>query len=64
MEATDMRPEFLSYEQTRQVYGLSRQATWKAIRAGKVEAFKVGRKVMLSRQSLEQYIRTEPFNAS
>ena len=60
MDTPEVRPEFLSYEQGHQFTGLSRQAIWRAIRAGDVEAFKVGRRVMISRRSLEDYVRREP----
>jgi excisionase family DNA binding protein len=63
METTDVRPEFLSYEQGRQLTGLSRQAIWRAIRSGEIEAFRVGRKVKISRTSLEEYIRRDPVEA-
>ncbi len=60
MEDTDVQPEFFSYEQGRQFSDLSRQAIWRAIRSGDVEAFKVGRKVKISRRSLEEYVRRVP----
>lgn len=60
MEQTEVAPEFLSYEQARQLTGLSRQTVWRAVKSGGVKAFKVGRSVKISRRSLEEYVRAEP----
>lgn len=58
--ATEVKPEYLTYEQARQLTGLSRQTVWRAVKSGSVQAFKVGRSVKISRSSLEKYVRAEP----
>lgn len=61
MEQTEVRTEYLTYEQARQLTGLSRQTIWRAIKSGDVKAFRIGRSVKISRSSLEEYVRAEPF---
>lgn len=58
--ATEVQPEYLTYADACRYSGLSRQTIWRAIKAGDVEAFKIGRSVKISRRSLEEYVRAEP----
>jgi len=60
MDQTEVKAEYLTYEQARQLTGLSRQTVWRAVKSGEVQAFKVGRSVKISRKSLEAYVQAEP----
>lgn len=55
-----IRREWLDYEEAIQLTGLSRHTIWRAVKAGRITAYKVGTRVMISRESLESYVRAEP----
>ncbi len=45
--------EWVTYRQAEEISGLSRTTLWRLMRAGEVEAAKVGRAVRINRQSLD-----------
>ncbi len=55
METPERR--WISYEEaTKHVSGLSRGTLWKLVEAGHVPAAKVGRRVLLDRFGLDEYL--------
>jgi len=55
---------WLSYQETTEIYGLSRGTVWKLISAGEIRAAKVGRVVRISRSSIEQYLDQQDYTKS
>lgn len=53
---TAVRPEYLDYKQVDAYCGLSRTTVWRLIKAGEVEAVKIGRLVKVRRASLDDYM--------
>ncbi len=53
---TAVRPEYLDYKQVEAYCGLSRTTCWRLIKAGEVEAVKIGRMVKVRRSSLDEYL--------
>jgi excisionase family DNA binding protein len=56
MEAATVQPEYLDYRQIQIYCGLSRTSVWRAIKAGQLEAVKVGRSVRVRRTDLDEYL--------
>ena len=54
---TEVIGEWVTYRQAEEFSGLSRTTLWRLIRAGEVEAAKVGRAVRVNRDSLDAYMR-------
>ena len=53
--------EWISYRGCTELTGLSRVTIWKLISAGHVRAAKVGKKVLINRRSLEQYLQEQNY---
>jgi excisionase family DNA binding protein len=49
--------EWVTYEQAKELTGLSRTTCWRLINAGEVEAARVGRAVRINRASLTSYMK-------
>ncbi len=49
--------EWVTYRQAEEISGLSRTTLWRLVRAGEVEAAKVGRAVRINRRSLDAYMK-------
>ena len=58
MQATEVRPEYVSYPDAEKMVGLSRVTLWKHVKAGDIEASHVGRAVRLNVESLRAFMRT------
>ena len=56
---TDIRREWLTYEEARRLVGLSRTTLWKLVRSGSVKGARVGRSVRISCTSLEEYMASQ-----
>lgn len=54
---TEVIREWVTYRQAEELSGLSRTTLWRLVRAGEVEAAKVGRAVRINRESLDAYMR-------
>ncbi len=61
METALKWPEFMDYDTVRQYCGLSRTSTWRAIKAGELEAVRVGRMVKVRRVSLDKYLERNSY---
>ena len=62
METTaEVQPLWLSYKQTQELTGLSRGTIWALVSSGKVEAAKVGTRVLISRESLLSYLASRSY---
>lgn len=55
--------EWVTYRQAEEISGLSRTTLWRLMRAGEVEAAKVGRAVRINRQSLDAYMKRSAFES-
>ncbi len=55
-----VQPEYMSYDEARRYCGLSRQQIWREIRDGRIAAYKAGRRVLIERRSLDEFIRSRP----
>jgi excisionase family DNA binding protein len=53
---TEIRSEWITYEEAQRLVGLGRTTLWRLVRAGEVKAARVGRAVRISRRSLEEYM--------
>ncbi len=60
---TMMQPEYLDYRQVEAYCGLSRTTSWRLIKAGELEAVKLGRLVKVRRQSLDAYLERHDYNS-
>jgi excisionase family DNA binding protein len=50
-------PRWISYKAACKHSGLSRGSLWKLVEAGHVPAAKVGRRVLLDREGLDEYLQ-------
>jgi excisionase family DNA binding protein len=69
MQTADMEtgvrwPELMDYDTVRAYCGLSRTSTWRLIKAGELEAFKIGRSVKVRRASLDAYFDRHEYTTS
>ncbi len=55
------QPLFLSYKQGQNLTGLSRGKLFELISSGKVEAAKVGARVLIRRESLIRYLESQSY---
>jgi excisionase family DNA binding protein len=61
---TDIRREWLTYEEARRLVGLSRTSLWKLVNSGSVTGARVGRSVRINRTSLEAYMERQVTGAT
>jgi excisionase family DNA binding protein len=57
----EAQPLWLSYKQGQDLTGLSRGTLWGLVSSGKVEAAKVGTRVLISRASLLSYLASQSY---
>lgn len=57
----EVQPMFVSYGQARKLTGLSRGTLWGLVSSGRVEAAKVGTRVLISRESLLSYLASQSY---
>ena len=57
----EVQPLFVSYRQGQDLTGLSRGVLFGLVSSGKVEAAKVGTRVLISRESLLSYIASQSY---
>ncbi len=55
------QPLFLSYKQGQNLTGLSRGTLFELVSSGKVEAAKVGARVLIRRESLIRYLESQSY---
>ena len=58
----EVQPMFVSYGQARKLTGLSRGTLWGLVSSGKVEAAKIGARVLISRESLVNYLSSQSYS--
>lgn len=63
METATVQPEYLDYKQIEVYCGLSRTSVWRAIKAGRLEAVKIGRSVRVRRADLDAYLNRQRFES-
>jgi excisionase family DNA binding protein len=56
---TEIRPEWITYEEARCMVGLSRTTLWRIVKSGAVKSTSVGRATRINRVSLEDYMERE-----
>jgi excisionase family DNA binding protein len=54
-------PEYMDPKTVREYCGLSRTSTWRLIKAGELEAVKLGRSVKVRRASLDRYLEAHAY---
>ena len=64
MEIAVRWPELMDYDTVRTYCGLSRTSTWRLIKAGELEAVKLGRSVKVRRTSLDAYFNRHEYTTS
>jgi excisionase family DNA binding protein len=57
----EAQPLWLSYKQSQSLTGLSRGTLWGLVGSGKVEAAKIGSRVLISRESLLRYLASQSY---
>jgi excisionase family DNA binding protein len=57
----ETQPLWLSYKQSQSITGLSRGVLFMMVKSGKVEAAKVGSRVLISRESLLSYLTSQSY---
>lgn len=55
MPSTEQR-RWISYREAQKAVNLSRGTLWKLVESGRVPAAKVGRRVLIDREGLENYL--------
>jgi excisionase family DNA binding protein len=61
METAAKWPEFMDPKTVRSYCGLSRTSTWRLVKAGELEAIKLGRSVKVRRASLDRYLEAHAY---
>jgi len=64
MATTTKWAELLDYDGVRGYCGLSRTSTWRLIKAGEIEAVKIGRSVKVRRSSLDAFFDRHLYETS
>lgn len=59
--STEAQPLWLSYKQAQKLTGLSRGTLWGLVGSGKVEAAKIGARVLIRRESLISYLESQSY---
>ena len=59
--SAEAQPLYVSYRQAQELTGLSRGTIWALVSSGKVEAAKVGARVLIRRESLVNYLESQPY---
>jgi excisionase family DNA binding protein len=59
---SEVKPLWLSYKQGHELTGLSRGTLWGLVSSGKVEAAKIGARVLISRESLLSYLASQSYS--
>ena len=59
--STTVEKEWLSYRETTELTGLSRTRLWELLREGSIAGVKDGKRVRISRTSVENYLRSIPW---
>ena len=59
--SVEEQPLFLSYKQGQDLTGLSRGTLFGLISTGKVEAAKIGARVLINRASLVEYLESQSY---
>ena len=54
---TEIKPEWLTYEEAQRLTSLGRTTLWRICSTGEIEVARVGRAVRLNRASLEAYMK-------
>jgi excisionase family DNA binding protein len=57
----ELQPEWVSYNQSKKITGLSRGTIHKIIASGMVKAAKVGARTLIHRQSLLEYLDSQAY---
>ena len=57
----EAQPMWLSYKHCTSLTGLSRGTIWGLVSSGKVEAAKIGTRVLISRESLLSYLASQSY---
>ncbi len=57
----EVQPLFVSYRQAQELTQLSRGTIWGLVSSGKVEAAKVGTRVLIRRESLIHYLESQNY---
>jgi excisionase family DNA binding protein len=58
----EAQPLWLSYKQSQSITGLSRGVIFGLVSSGKIEAAKVGARVLISRESLLNYLASQSYS--
>jgi excisionase family DNA binding protein len=57
----EVQPLFISYRQAQEITQLSRGTLWGLVSSGKVEAVKIGSRVLIRRESLIDYLESQSY---
>ncbi len=60
----DSTPEYLTKPHAAAIFDLKVRALENAVRAGQIRAFKIGKKVLLERASIDEWIRSHEITAA
>lgn len=62
MDETDREdPKFFTVKEVARIWGVGKQAVYKAIWGGKLSAFRIGRQLRVTTAALNAYAETHPF---
>lgn len=59
LQEVEVKREWLSYEESRRLVGLSRTTLYRLVKAGEIRGAQIGRSVRINRASLEAYMEAQ-----
>ena len=61
MDKAKVGKEWLSYAEAQEYAGIGRTKLWELVNSGSIKAAKVGRRVLISRRGLNEYLEHNPY---
>ena len=62
MQQAELEPLWVTYDEARRLFGLSRTTLWRLLRQDRIRGARVGRSVRLETQSIQNYLQKQAEN--
>jgi excisionase family DNA binding protein len=62
VQKVELEPLWVTYDEARRLFGLSRTTLWRLLRQDRIRGARVGRSVRLEAQSIQDYLEKQAEN--
>jgi len=62
VQQAELEPLWVTYDEARRLFGLSRTTLWRLLRQDRIRGARVGRSVRLETQSIQNYLQKQAEN--